>query len=126
MNENQKLVVKEIERIKDVYDLQDLYNELCEISNKVEISKEEYDSKIANLYKKYQYEMNVISNRNKYVASIGRTKNTVSCKELLIDTIISIACIKVCEKVSMSYTNDDINSYIFILKTMKSIKLNNR
>lgn len=125
MNENQKIIINEIERIKDVHELQDLYNELCEISNKFEIGKEEYDLKITNLYRKYLYEMNVIFNRNKYFASVVKTKNAISYKELLIDTIISIVGVKVCEKVGMSYTNDDINSYIFIIKTLKSIKLNN-
>lgn len=122
MNDNQKQIIKEFERLKDVHELEDLYNELCEIVNKKEISEEEYKLKIIYLSKKYQYEMNVISNRNKYVASVGKTKTTISHKELLIDTIISIVCIIVCEKVGMLYTNDDINSYTFILKILRSIR----
>ena len=115
-------IINEINRIKDHYELANIFKKINMILAKDNISADEYVKEINELYNKYPLEMAVIYKRDAIAKSTGTGKNASSYKEYLVDTLISIAIIKVCNKEHVSFNNDDINHYDFILRVLKSIK----
>ena len=116
-------IINEINRIKDHYELADIFKKINMILAKDNISTDEYVKEINELNNKYSLEMAIIYNRDAIAKSTGTNKIPSSNKESLIDTLITIAIIKVCNKEHVSFNNDDINHYDFILRVLKSIKI---
>ena len=121
MNTNQREIIKQLERIKEQYELSNLWNELIKVISKKNINNQEYNSERDYLYNNYKFEMTIINARDNYISSVCRTKLPVTYKEGLIDIILSIACIKVCEKIGKSYNNEDISSYLFIMNLFENL-----
>lgn len=113
-------IIKQINKLKDYNDFKDIIGEFENVLSKNQITQEDYNQKINELFNKYPLEMNIICSRDTIATKIGKNRNPKSYKETLIDILISITIIKYCKKIGKPYTMHDINGYNFIFNVLNN------
>lgn len=110
---------KILDDYKDLYDLNDVINEINNVFQKIEISNQEFINKIEEYRKKYPLEMRVLDLRDQMINEMNIQRITISNRNMLINMLISISGVKILEKIGKSYKPTDIKDYQYIIDVIK-------
>ena len=109
---------KLFDKYKDYYDLTDIIKEINYILSRNDINNQEFVYKIQEYRSKYPIEMKVLDVRDRMIDFMNIQRVRVSNKELLINTLVSIAGVKILEKIGKEYKPTDIKDYDYIIDTI--------
>ena len=125
MSNNQITLYDLLRKINsDSKDLNDILDDMFKVLIKKNFDENEYYKKMLELRKKYPVETDFINISNTISRNTGNIVTAKSYKDYLIDFLLKIAFIKVCNEYSIKYNHNKINNYNYIFNILDFINKN--